>query len=162
MSAYLHLVPNRRAARGSTLREKAYEMFFPNAEIFPRLSMANNNACYVSQSPVHVFWLGGVVVFVVAAVVVNVVVVVGVLLRLSCVSAARSCQGRPPSLHTSLLRAPSPTLHLRRNGTSHASTSPQHSLTVRTACTAIICTVVLCHLIEFVFCMSHVSHNALR
>ena len=57
--------------------------------------MANNNACYVSQSPVRVFWLGGVVVFVVAAVVVNVVVVVGVLLRLSCVSAARSCQGRP-------------------------------------------------------------------
>ena len=82
MSAYLHLVPNRRAARGLTLREKAYEMFFPNAEIFPRLSMANNNACYVSQSPVRVFWLGGVVVFVVAAVVVNVVVVVGVLLRL--------------------------------------------------------------------------------
>lgn len=125
MSAYLHLVPNRRAARGLTLREKAYEMFFPNAEIFPRLSMANNNACYVSQSPVHVFWLGGVVVvFVVAAVVVNVVVVVGVLLRLSCVSAARSCQGRPPSLHTSLLRAPSPTLHLRRNGTATPQLHP--------------------------------------
>lgn len=162
MSAYLHLVPNRRAARGLTLREKAYEMFFPNAEIFPRLSMANNNACYVSQSPVRVFWLGGVVVFVVVAVVVNVVVVVGVLLRLSCVSAARSCQGRPPSLHTSLLRAPSPTLHLRRNGTSHASTSPKHSLTVRTACTAIICTGILFHLVEFFFCMSLVSHNALR
>jgi hypothetical protein len=63
-------------------------------------------------------------------------VVVEVLLRLSCVSAARSCQGAS-SLHASLLWAV--TLHTT---TRHKSASPKHTWTTCMAFAAVICKLI--------------------